>query len=327
MPESTFRVERVHPRSVVEEAAAILNEAWPPPALAYTPAGLSWQFSFPGREPPLGVMAFADKEPVGFAATTPRRVRLETEAHDVHVVSFVSVRPNWQSCGLGARLYAELLSVLREKAIEAVTFAFEGSPGERSIARAYPAAGLHLRPLARHHVYAYRHRGAGPDGLVTTMEPLAEGVRVLADLAASGPASSVLWSSPDPEEAQQHERDPRPHALLLVRSPEGEVRGGATAVRNEIVTHQGREQVAALETVFLRGPEPNVLRALLEGGATLWRNSEPATVTTSSLSALASGLVQAVGLRRLPATFRAFVAARDITSPLLRATATNLAVT
>ncbi len=313
----------VAPQAVAEEAAFVLREAWAPPCLHYTPDYVRWQLSFPGTAPALAVLAREGNEPVGFAGSTPRRVRFGDVEREVHVVSFVAVRPRWGGRGLARQLYAELLAGVRRKGLVVITFASPGTAGERVLREAYTAAGLHLRPLAPHIVYGFRPRSSHPDGpFMTSRATLSD----FHDVVQGCRGGQVLWSVPSSEELGHVLRRPSPSSLLLARAPDGPDLGGAIAVTTEIVTAQGIQPSVAVETLFVPSAQPAVVHSLLTAAS----NAAPEglrTVTVASLPPFDLFKPEAVGLRRTPSTFNAYVAARDAEEPLLEASATTLAVT
>src|SRR4051812_23588967 len=90
----TIRLEKVNPRKVADQASRILRTAWQPPCVHYSSEYLSWELGFPGET--LAVMAYADDKPVAFIAGVPRRLLLGANMHDVFLVSFHAVVPEWQ---------------------------------------------------------------------------------------------------------------------------------------------------------------------------------------------------------------------------------------
>ncbi|MGH3183078.1 MAG: GNAT family N-acetyltransferase, partial [Streptosporangiaceae bacterium] len=132
--------ELVDGTAFAPQASRVLEEAWSPPALCYTPEYLRWQLSFPGPLPLPAAAALAGNDPVGFAGATWRRLRCGSARWDVAVVSFVAVRPEWRKLGVAAGIYRRLLSALRETGAPIVTYAAGGSAGERLLLRAYAEA-------------------------------------------------------------------------------------------------------------------------------------------------------------------------------------------
>src|SRR5690349_12804883 len=57
------------------EASRLLEEAWNPPAVHYTPNYLRWQLSFPSASGLPCAAAFDGSELAGFAGATARRLR------------------------------------------------------------------------------------------------------------------------------------------------------------------------------------------------------------------------------------------------------------
>jgi len=286
--------------------------------VAYSPAYVAWQLSYPGRVRARAVLATDGDEPVGFAGSTPRRVWLAGEPREVHIVSFVAVRPAWQGKGLSGQLYAMLLAGLREAGVTVVTFAQPDSAGERSLLRAYEEAQFVVRSLAPHLVYGYRPAGVSSTRRSREIEPTAllECLRPAAD-------GGVLWWAPDEREATHLRTDPRRRTALLVEDDQGRTVAGATAVEQDLVTRDGATKGAALETVYLAEPKPEDLRGLCDAVTRLQERPSGA-VTAASLSTLTPDLIRAAGLRRLPAGFTAYLCTASGFGAIAHVRATNL---
>ena len=55
------RIERVDPLECAEQASRLIQAAWNPPCLNYTPEYLRWQFGFSGKQlQPVTLAAFDD---------------------------------------------------------------------------------------------------------------------------------------------------------------------------------------------------------------------------------------------------------------------------
>ena len=91
------------------DASALLQLAWKPPALHYSPEYLAWQLSFPGPWPSPAAAAFDGSTLMGFAASTHRRIRAGHRSLDASLVSFVAVHPDHRNQGITGKLYATLL--------------------------------------------------------------------------------------------------------------------------------------------------------------------------------------------------------------------------
>jgi GNAT superfamily N-acetyltransferase len=314
-----IHVTCVDPRSVAGAASRVLTDAWPPPCLVYSPGCLAWQLGFPGQVEARAVLATDGDEPVGFAGSTPRRVWFKGEAHEIHIVSFVAVRPPWQGMGLSGQLYRTLLASLREAGATVVTFAQPDSAGEHALVRAYGAAQFVVRTLAPHLAYGYRPTGISSALRAREVEPptLLECVR---------PADEgVLWWAPDAREAAHLRSDPRRRQTLVLEDDQGHALAGGTAVEQDLSTGGGATKVASLETVYLAEPEPERLRGLCEAVTRLheWPSG---AVTATSLATLTPDLVRSAGLRRLPAGFHAYLCSASRLGPMAEVRATNLPV-
>ncbi|HEY9180989.1 MAG TPA: GNAT family N-acetyltransferase, partial [Candidatus Baltobacteraceae bacterium] len=152
-------IQRVNAAAFAQEAAHILEEAWPPPALHYTREYLRWQMTFPSDVDAIGVAAMDGREPVGFIGASPRRMRSGGESFTCFIVSFVAVRPKWRNRRVASALYAALLHEIRAARIATITFALPQSTGERLLLREYANGGFAIIPLGAYHTYAYRARG------------------------------------------------------------------------------------------------------------------------------------------------------------------------
>jgi GNAT superfamily N-acetyltransferase len=113
------------------EASRILEDAWEPPTLRYSPGYLGWQLTFPSEVELPAVAATEGGEPVGLAAATDRRLRCGSSAFGVAVVSFVAVRPAWRNRGVASGLYRLLLKALADLSVPVITFGIPGSGGTK----------------------------------------------------------------------------------------------------------------------------------------------------------------------------------------------------
>jgi GNAT superfamily N-acetyltransferase len=298
----------------------VLREAWAPPCLHYTPDYLRYQLGFPGEVGALAAVARAGEEPAGFAASTPRRVRLDGRDFEVHVVSFVAVRPRFRQQGLAARLYAALLGRLRARSVPIVTFAQPGSPGERAIAAAYDAAGLSLRPLRPHGVYGARARRTPSEGAPSAPPSDAE---LGAQLDRCRDETTLFCVPTAAERAHVVTGRPGAAAFVAARSVSGDPLGAGVAACTEVLNPDGPAQALSLETVFLPEADPDALRGLVHAAAQAFPEAGPTVLLPTSLPPEA---LAAAGLRRTPASWSAFAAAAEAHHPVLQAAATSLAV-
>lgn len=317
-----MKVERVDPLTVVDEAARILRAAWSPPAIHYTADYLRWQLGFPGT-PARTVLARIGSEAGGFAALTPRRLRVGGAVIEGHVLSFVAVRPTFRRRGLASRLYEEILLVLREEGLPAVVFAEAGSEAaQRPLHRAASRVGLGLRRLAPHLNYGFvARRSAIPGPLVAAEAPLE---RALEAIEACD-AARVLWAAPDLERLEHYGRDPRGRKFLAIKE-DGRVTGAAMVFLSNIVSAQGMERIATLDSIFLPAPTADRLSALARAAAAAFvgQTTSPA-VSAPSLATNDPAILRAAGFRPTGTVFDAFVCHPE-GHPLADADVTNLEV-
>src|SRR5262245_46701963 len=240
---------------MIEPAARILREAWEPPSIDYDAPYLEWQFTFPSNLPRLGVVARDGEVVAGFAAATPRTVRIGQWTGQALVVSFVAVGPPWRGRGTAALLYDALLSRVRELRVPVVTFAEHGSGGERAIAKAYSRAGFARQELEPCEPYACVVRSTAtseahtvaPSALVTTTH--------------SGSEAGVCLSG-DAAQLEHFARDPRQRCFITVADGGGDRSIGALAVASRMRTPRGIETVPTIDVILSPSPSAASLRAI-----------------------------------------------------------------
>lgn len=316
------RIERLSPIAACKEASALLRAAWTPPAVHYSAEYLAWQLSFPGPEPlavgtidPEGVL-------VGFAAATPRRLRLGETLDFAYLLSFVAVHPQQRGEGLAAHLYAALLAEITPTGRPIVTFAAEGTAGERALLRAYPASGWELSVPIACTVQGGLPR-ATPEDVVIQASPEPESVAALADACG---AESVLRSVPD-SDALAHFTSGSGRKVVRVDSADGSPVAAGIVASAEFVTAEGVHRSPVVEAFFCpdSARAANALQTLCHYAATHAEGTGP--VLFYNLQGVDAAALRAAGLRRTPTPFRAFLAAPDGSDhPFLQATATSLEI-
>ena len=308
-----MRIEMVEPAGVADLASRVLREAWPPPALDYSPEYLNWQFGFPGAVPARTALAFADGEAVGFIGTTPRRVRFHGAARAVMVVSFAAVRPAYRGRGLLQALYACLLDCVRRDGDPVLTFALVESAGQRGLERAYAAAGFTLHSLGTFPTYSYLSRGAATDITPTAGPPG----------SFDFPDDDTLWSDPTVEQWGHYSADPRPRALSVAATGAGPA-VAAAIVSVPVVTAQGIQTVPVLDCCFTPHPTAAGLKAILDAASHGPNGS--AVVSVPNLRGADAATIRAAGLRQTAPGFVGYVCAADPEDPILGAATTNLEI-
>ncbi len=310
-----------------DHAGRILEEAWCPPALRYSPAYLRWQLGFPSPAPMPAAAAFDGAEPVGFAGVTARRLRCRSQQLESGIVSFVGVRPRWWKQGIAAGLYRLLLGTLRERALPVVTFGISGSGGERSLLRAYPESGFQVHPLGAYPIYTcmVRHEGRSSNWEAETAADAAD-LAGIVDACASD--ERVVWSDPSQEQISHYLLDPRPRSLILLRNRKTGAMGAAWTVRSEFLTVHGVGHVATLESVFLPRKDVEALPVLVQHASTLWtaEGGQPSVISAPSLQGFDPGALRDAGIRRTGTRFQGFLCAASLPETLAGAEGTNLEV-
>lgn len=319
-----MRVEPVEPLAFAEEAGRILQEAWPPPALLYTPEYLRWQFGFPGAVSALAVAAFDGDQPVAFIGATPRRLRRGGYSSEAFLLSFLAVRPAWQGKGVAALLYDALLEAICRAGVPVVSFAQVGSAGERCLRKAYPAAGFSLSAIDVLPTYSCLERLSASPPAVEAVEVVVTALQEVLEACADGTA---LHLAPDRMQLQRYGCDPRPRAAVLLRAADGRLLGGGMVVLAQVKNGRGVEELPIVENLFLREPRAEALAALCRFAGRRWpAEGRPRIVNLLNARDIVPAALSAAGLRKTSAGFTAYVAARDPEHPFLAADGTSLEV-
>ena len=292
------------------KASAILEEAWDPPAIRYSREYLEWQLRFPASAPLPAAAAFADGEPVGFAAASTRRIRWGSERTDVALVSFVAVRRSWRNQGIASGLYRTLTSALSDLGLAVITFASPSSAGERTLLRSYQEAGFSVQPLGDYANYARMARGTATDSDYQAA--------VTSDLFLLRPIVDecthdlmFFWSDPNDAQLEHYMADPRGRKLVIVRhSTEGLV-GAAWVLRMEHRTVTGPSILTTLDCVWMRKGHARALPALCRCAAEAEPNEQDgrAIIGAPNLSIFDPDALRSMGIRQTGAKFRGYYCA------------------
>lgn len=311
------------------EASELLQGAWRPPSLLYSPEYLKWQLSFPGPFPVPAVAAFDGSTPVGFAASTHRRLKYGASTSDAVIVSFVGVHSDFRNRGIAAGLYKHLLATIREREIPTITYAQAGSAGERAIERAYPIAGLVLHSLGPFPVYAFAVRGETNLG---AWAPAAagEGLPVLRSLIDGRIAGGGrICSDPSAAQIEHYLQDPRGRKLLVERNGDGAATGAAWAVQVGHRGANGNHSVITIDCAWLAPERAEALPGLAAAAVRLWQEpgaKEPVIVQASSLAGFDPTAARQVGFRQIASPFQGYVAVAGAQHPFCEARGSNLEV-
>lgn len=309
------------------EASSILEEAWDPPALRYTPTYLSWQLSFPSELKLPAVAAFEGGDPIGFAAATSRKLRSGSAVYDAAVVSFVAVRSNWRGQGIASGLYRLLLKTLADLCVPVITFAIPGSQGHKALLRGYSEAGFHMQEMGIYDNYAFISRSevAQSDKTAHFSENFGDVPSLAASLALRD--DSALWSAPESLQMDHYFSDPRPRKLVVVEHAAGGICGAGFVVHAELRTAQGITRAATLDSVWMPSEEANGLQALLRKASVAWPSSSgsPTVVMCPNLCGFDAAVLRATGVRKTGAQFCGYLCTHEPMADL-KAKRTNLEI-
>jgi GNAT superfamily N-acetyltransferase len=297
-------------RAFAAEAAAILQAAWPPGALRYTPAYVKWQLSFPSAGAMPAAAAFVSGQPVGFVGATSRHARCDSGNLEIAVVSFVAVRPDWRRQGIAAGLYRTLLRSLAASNVPVLTFGISSSNGERAILRAYPEAGFRLKPAGTYDVYGFAGGGDEPaDGWTANVRTEFESVLPITE-EGPGEEDSVLWASPSRHQIKHYAADPRPRKLIVAEHASTGARGAAFAVRAELQAAGSIAAVTIVDSIWLPRPAAAGLRSLLKAAADVWPEAGR-RISCPNLSGFDDSDLRPIGVRRTGSQFRGYFCTSD----------------
>lgn len=303
------QVELVTGADWSQQASRVLREAWAPPSIDYSESYLAWQFAFPGGLDAPAALAREADEVVAFAGATSRRLRCAERYVDAVIVSFVAVRPAWRGSGLGGRLYAALLGKLQQLGIPVITFALQGSAGERLLLKEYPRAGFRVRRLEDYAGYTASVRGgddaqvwqgAEPSGAQAALEAMAE--QCSAD-------PTLAWNAPTAAQLRHYFEDERRRTFLFAGAGTSPL-ASAFVVESAYRSARGLERILITDTLWLDRDKAEriaglVSAAVRELGATSAANH--AVVSFPSLSGFAAEPLRAVGIRRTGPTYSSYV--------------------
>ena len=316
------RIEIGDPLQYAGIASEILQTAWKPPCLHYSPEYLAWQFGFPSEVPTLGVIAFVENRPAGCAAVTARRFSCGRETFPALVFSFVAVAPSAAGRGIARTMYASLLDALPR---DVPVFAFAGpdSLGERLLLNNFSRAGFRHRTLRTCRAVGYVHRA----GLTAIEGATAQETTTYEEFASMGRASNnedVIWTDVTPREWHHYGQDPRGRVMVTVRDADGRPLGTAMLVTAEIVSSEGVQKVPMLESVTLAEPTSHAVAALLRFAAA--RFQPGSVIVASNMSYIDPGIIKTAGARALPSSFNAYAFVRGASTIVETAAALNLEV-
>ena len=296
------RIDVVDASTYATVVSRILQAAWKPPCLHYSPEYLAWQFSFPADTRPLAAIAFVDGQPMGCVAATSRRFRYAQTEFTGNVLSFVAVDPAASGRGLASRLYTAFLDALPLD-VPVIAFAEPGSIGERVLITSIARANYRQRSLRVCRAAGYLGKSTGsspPTGVIVrdsvTFDDFAAANRVANDIG-------IVWTDFTPGQWEHYRDDPRGRSMVVIQDLGGAPLGTAMVVTAESVSAQGLESVTMLEGVALNKPAPDAISAMFRFAAVRARAGSP--VIASNLSYIDHEVIRAAGSRALPSSFNA----------------------
>jgi len=319
------RIEAIDAISQVEPISRLLQQAWEPPCLYYTPEYLRWQFRFPASTPAISYAAYEEEAMIGFMGAIPRRLQLGPVHSEAYIVSFFAILPGWRPTLVPASLYAKMLAAFRQANVPIIGFAIPGQGGERIAARAYPAARFGFQTLGPFLGYGYRPCPPGPSAGVEVRETT--DLDLLASAAEACVAERLLCNVPNRSMLAHYLKDPQPRIAVSLHGTDGEPIGAAMIVRTTIVTPQRHRTVTTVDNLFLPSPTAEALSALCDYASRCW--AEPGTARTvvlPNLWGIGADVLQVAGLRHNGGRFMGYACAPDPQHPFLRAEGTNLEI-
>ena len=291
-------------------ASAILEEAWDPPVIRYSPEYLQWQLRFPASGALPAAAAFDDGEAVGFAAASARRIRWGSERTDAALVSFVAVRRSWRNQGIAAGLYRTLTSALSDRGLPVITFASPLSTGEKTLLHSYQRARFSVQPLGDYPNYARLARDTATDSdyqaVITSDLSL---LRPIVDECSRD--LTVLWSDPSDPQMEHYAADPRGRRFVTVRHSTAGLVGAAWVIRLEHRTVTGSSVLKTLDCVWMRKDHARALPALCRCAAEAGPDEQdgPGIIGAPNLSIFDPAILTTMGIRQTGARFRGYFCA------------------
>jgi GNAT superfamily N-acetyltransferase len=323
----SIRFELVDGRCFAESGSRLLRASWARPVVDYSASYLNWQLTFPSEVDMPAVAALDATELVGFAATSTRRIRFRAALFSVLIVSFVGVHPLYRNRGVGGGLYDVLLRSIRNQGATVMTFGIPDSAGERTLLRAYSAAGFEVHELDTHFNY-----GAVASRLAPNPEWVAEiadeSTQILAELASEcADRSPAIWSDPDEKQLLHYEKDPRRRTLITVKCSSGAIRGAAYLVEAPIQTPTGLTSVPTLDAVWLPAMEVGALVALFHRAAVHANAAlRGINISAPNLSGFSRELLRSAAIRQTGTAFRSYLCTTQNRADYPNAAGTNLEI-
>jgi GNAT superfamily N-acetyltransferase len=315
----TVAIERVDPHSIVEHAAAVLDEAWSRPCFHYTPGYLAWQFQYPSPLLPCAFGAFDGSRLVGFIGLCARRALTSGNAQDVCMMSFGSVLPSFRGQGIASRLYEAVLRAVEPTGADVMAFAETGSPAEYVFAKVARRVRKDVRTLSplRGCAAAVGPLGNSAAGKTGTDSELAR-------LLVASTRNAIAWNNPTGAQLAHYADDPRGAAFLTTEDAHGI--SGAIATLYEVISLTGVERVPVLDSVFLPTGQAQHLRDLAASASRRWPAATSSVVMLPNAGTIAASVLREAGFRSTKASFTPYILSNDPASPLLGADATNLEI-
>lgn len=297
------RIELVDPLDRAADASAILQAAWKPPCLYYSPEYVRWQLSFPGALPSMAAIASVDHRPAGCVALITRQFVYASSSFAGYVLSFAAVDPTVTGRGIGTALYAALLDVI-PSGVPVFAFATPATAGERLLVNSFQRASFRRFQLAPCKAAGYVQVPATRGAAVSPAREASTHREFSAGHLLS-PDQLTVWIDMTESQWGHYAKDPRGRRMLVIRDSEGDAAGTAMVTMGEVVSNDGVQRIPMLEAFTSATPTPEGLKSALAFAA--GHSAPGSTVIASNLSYVDPQTVRAAGARTLPSTFNSYL--------------------
>jgi hypothetical protein len=249
-------------------------------------------------------MAFEGRDPVGFLAVVPRRMRLGHRRIAAHLLSFLAVRP--QAPGqLALAMLGRMREVIQETGKPVVTYPRPGSFSEKALLWDFGRAGFRTCFLGSYRTYGAAGRPASANLTARAEEgdedEFLEVIQCCQD-------ERILWSDPDRGQLRHYREDPRDRVQVIIRDSSDRPIGCALAVLSEVISPRGIDMIPMIDSIFLPQPSAEALGALVQLAQERWAcRASSSVVTAPNLKGIDAGLLRAAGLRATPSEFQGYL--------------------
>lgn len=297
------QIRRVDPLGAANAASAILNLAWRPPSLHYSPEYLRFHCGFPTALAPVSLAAYQGDEMVGFVAATGRR----SSVGEVYLSSFLSLRPG-STPSLPIAMVRQETRLLREAGRPSLIFAQVGSIGEYLL-KCIDSLRIERLPLGEYRVHTAMPRG---DVIGVHVEEAAPSAWAAEAERLRDPA--LLSPRFDDETVRHFVGDPAGRRFLWARDEAGAIVAVAMQGVTATATATGVDRIPTLHYVRLAEQRPDALKALL-GFA---KGDAHPIVIVPNAAGISQPVARAAGVRAAGSAFAAYLCPFGAELPPLR---------